>query len=188
MEQIIARAKIRFCLTLPRSCKTQLNMECQFFLVVSLYSAITSQRNLKVILILLFLSHNFRSNSKHIQTHALIFNTKLEGMTKSRFQKICLIASLLLCVMHPESHIKAVKAESPLDYTCTMTNSPHPLCEERIKGTCMSFKWLHMAMLSWIPKRIIVCRGGQHTETTSTKERRYLSEHQVKKESHKSKH
>lgn len=102
-------------------------------------------------------------------------------MTKSRFQKICLIASLLLCVMHPESHIKAVKAESPLDYTCTMTNSPHPLCEERIKGTCMSFKWLHMAMLSWIPKRIIVCRGGQHTETTSTKERRYLSEHQEKK-------
>lgn len=101
-------------------------------------------------------------------------------MTKSRFQKICLIASLLLCVMHPESHIKAVKAESPLDYTCTMTNSPHPLCEERIKGTCMSFKWLHMAMLSWIPKRIIVCRGGQHTETTSTKERRYLSEHQEK--------
>lgn len=90
--------------------------------------------------------------------------------------------------MHPESHIKAVKAESPLDYTCTMTNSPHPLCEERIKGTCMSFKCLHMAMLSWIPKRIIVCRGGQHTETTSTKERRYLSEQQVKKESHKSKH
>lgn len=47
MEQIIARAKIRFCLTLPSSSKTQLNMECQVFLVVSLYSAITSQRNLK---------------------------------------------------------------------------------------------------------------------------------------------
>lgn len=58
-----------------------------FFTAVSLYSTTAAQKDLKGHLKSFILPHYFISNSKHIQTNALIFNTELEGDSESRLQK-----------------------------------------------------------------------------------------------------